>query len=123
MTNQAFLIERVSRESPATAWRAVLWADVPVARQRWYAKPITWTSAYADASPADLAALRAGAMTEKVITLDYAAAITLGEVQTDVRIAATRFQQSINNLNLWNRYGSTWSAATGDNSWATTNNA
>lgn len=118
---RAILIERVQRTAPATAWRVVLWADVPAPRQRYYAKPATWNSAYRDASPSELADLRAGVLTEaveliEVDTADQTAAFATARAEAELLLS--RFQTATTNRNVWNRYGTTFDGV----SWTITNN-
>jgi len=116
---QAWIIERLQRQNPATAWKVVLWADVTVPeRRRYYAKPATWTSAYWDATAPQLADLRAGVMTEMVVTLSYSDTVLFGDVRQDIEAELTRFQNLTNNLNLWNRYGTGFNGTT----WTITDN-
>jgi hypothetical protein len=116
---QAWIIERIERQSPATAWRAVLWADVNTPeRRRFYEKPATWVSAYRDATLQQLTDLRAGLMTESVITLTYQDAAPFLDVRNDIVQALNAFQNRTDNLNLWNRYGTYWNGT----SWSITNN-
>lgn len=112
---QAWILDRLQRNQPATEWRVALWADVNTPeRRRWYAKPLTWTSAFKDATSQHLQDLRAGIMTEKVITLSYTDAVTFAQVRLDIQEQLNAFQSLTNNLNLWNRYGSHFDGTTWD---------
>lgn len=113
--SEAWIIERVMREQPAAAWRAVLWADVTVPqRRRWYAKPANWLSAYVDATAPQLADLRAGVLTEKVITLTYQSDPTFVDVRADIVAELGRFQQETDVRNVWNHYGTHYDGTTWD---------
>ena len=100
------ILDRVNAPSDL-AYRYVLWADVPAARQRFFADPNA-TSAYIDASADDLAALRSGAVVEKGCTYTWQAGATLAQITTQLRAELDAFQDQITNLNLWDRYGTVW---------------
>lgn len=116
----AILIERLQRTAPATAWRVVLWVDVPAPRQRFYAKPATWQSAYRDATVQELADLRAGVLTEKVevieVDTDQASAFLTARAAAEVLLG--HFQTAVTNLSVWNRYGTRFNGT----AWTITNN-
>jgi hypothetical protein len=105
------ILERVNAPSDL-AYRYVLWADVPAARQRFYADPNA-QSAYLDATADDLAALRSGAVVEKVSTYTWQVGATLAQITAQLRAELDAFQDQITNLNLWDRYGTVWDG----NSW------
>lgn len=101
---QAWILDRLQRSQPATEWRVALWADVNTPeRRRWYAKPVTWTSAFRDATSQHLQDLRAGILTEKVITLSYNEAVTLAQVRLDIQDQLAQFQSLTNNLSRRSR--------------------
>ncbi len=118
---QAILIDRLIRPDPnATAWKFVLWADVPLARQIRYARPNA-TSAWKEITPQELADLRAGVFTEKVIVIeiepiDFATAFV--NARQEAVIQMNQFQAFITNNNPWLRTGTRyvgsgpWSIAT-----------
>lgn len=116
----AILIERVQREAPATAWRVVLWADVPAPRQRFYSKPATWQSANRDATAPELADLRAGVMAEKVETIEVETdqATAFATARNAAQALLSQWQTFVANYNVWNRYGTRFDGT----AWTITNN-
>lgn len=97
-----------------------LWADVPAARQRFYANPDATSAVIAEASAGDggitaaeLAAIRSGAIRERSGSSswpNYAAA------KPDLQTAQADWQNEVNGnapfVNEWNRYGSSWDGTT-----------
>lgn len=88
-------------------YRYLLWADVPAARQVFYADA-NKTSAWKDASAGDLTALRTGAVVEYVDVTANVENATLAQVQAGLQNRWTDFQNGITNNNFWQRYGSFW---------------
>ena len=97
--------------SDANEYRYVLWVDVPIARQTFYANTGA-TSAWKDALPADLAALQTGSVVEIVQTQRVPAGATLPQVQAFLQQRWMNFQNDVANTNPWVRYGTTWDGAT-----------
>lgn len=95
-------------------FRYCLWADVPTARQPYYATP-TFVSAYKDATAEELTALRSGAVVEQVGVIPRQAGATLAQIRTDLIGRFTVFQNSITNYNPYDRYGTSWDGT----SWTT----
>lgn len=91
--------------------RYVLWADVPPARQPFYAVPDK-VSEWKDALPADNSAIASGAVAELVDTLKAPAGTTLAQLQAFLEQRHADFQANITNTNLWTRYGMTWNGTT-----------
>lgn len=118
MARRIVFIEREVVQAPATIWKAVLWADVPVARRPFYAKPATWKSACVTATAQELADLRAGILAEKVMRLSNAEGQTFGQAQNDLEVDWQQWQNYVNNYNPWNRYDTSWDGT----SWTVTNN-
>ncbi len=100
------ILERVNPPSDL-AYRYVLWADVPAARQRFHADP-NKTSAYIDATTEDLATLRSGAVAEKVCVYTWQAGVTQAQIIAELRAQLDAFQAEVTNMNLWDRYGTIW---------------
>ena len=97
-----------------STYHVALWADVPVARQPFYASPGA-VSAWTGASAADNAAIATGAVAEKVISYDTATAETLNQLKAVLIAGWTLWQAHITNDNAWARYGTffdgtTWTA-------------
>ena len=95
----------------AQEFRFALWADVPVARQSFYAKPAGFKSAWKDASAADNLAFETGAVVERVETYQYEGTKTIAQVQADLQARWTSFQAEVAAANPWNFYGSYWTGA------------
>ena len=92
-------------------YRCVFWADVPASRQVFYAAP-TATSAWKDATPADVSALQSGAVVERVVILGVDPAnVTLAKIQAAALAAWQSYQNEITAANPWARYGSICDAA------------
>lgn len=104
-----------------------LWADVPAARQRFYANPNAGSVVIAEASAGDggitaaeLAAIRSGAVRERAGSgtwVNYAAA------KPDLQQAQADWQNEVSGnapfVNEWNRYGSSFDGT----SWTDKSNA
>jgi len=88
-------------------WRVAFWADVPAARQPFYAAAGA-TSAWGGATAGDLAALQSGAVVERVETVQQNAGQTLGQLQPIVEAMWTQWQAHVTAANPWVRYGTTW---------------
>ena len=84
-----------------------MWADVPAARQAFYADADK-VSAWKDALPADNAALQSGAVVEKLGYIDLPGAENMTVVRSLLASAWNDFQSDVTANNLWRRYGSTW---------------
>lgn len=85
----------------------VMWADVPEARQSFYANA-TATSAYKSASAEELAALQAGSVVELTGALSSIASRTIQQIQGALIARFNQFQAEITNNNRWVRYGTYW---------------
>jgi hypothetical protein len=93
-------------ERPITL-RFALWADVPVARQSFYAD-VSFVSAYRDATPAEMTALRSGAVVERVDQIVLPAGTSLAQIRAALITAFTRYQNSVTNDNAFDFYGTSW---------------
>ena len=102
------VLER-DRENP-NLYTYILWADVPVARQPFYA--LAWgptrLSAWTDALAADNTNLQSGAIVEATQTLQVPSAATLPQIQAFLQQRWTEYQGRITTINPWQRYGTTW---------------
>lgn len=103
--------ETQAGEGTSQQWRYMLWADVPLARQPFYAKPGI-TSEWKDASAADLTALQTGQVVERVATALIPRVATLPQVRTALETEWQIFQDRITAMNPWLRYGTFWDGAT-----------
>jgi len=95
----------------ARSYRVALWADVPVAVQPLYADPAL-TSAWKDATIADLTALRNGSVTETITSLSLDEDMGQAGVRTRLEAMWAEFQQHVTQRNPLRRYGTTWDGAT-----------
>lgn len=96
----------------------MLWADVPAARQRFYANA-TAASAFLDADAGELTAIRSGAIAETVQVIRRDPGSTNAQLRAAIQQALTDWQALITARNNWTRYGSsfdpttsTWTAVT-----------
>lgn len=99
-----------SKAHPTAPWfRYVLWADVPAGNQIAYRNPLA-ASAYENATPAEVQAIRDGTVAE-----------TTGVYQTDdssqanmqaaLQTAWTEWQAQVTAINAWNTYGMYWNSS------------
>ena len=88
----------------------VLWADVPAARQRFYADAAK-VSAWKDALAADNTALQTGAVAEMAGHIVMEPGDTLAESRAKLVSSWTAFQNRITASNPWDRYGTVWDGA------------
>lgn len=89
--------------------RYAMWADVPVARRPFYAKA-DFVSAYLSASAGEIAALRSGAVVERVAVERIDGNLAAVRTTLEARFAA--FQAEITALNSWARYGTVFDGTT-----------
>jgi len=109
LANKIIILER---GSAPTQFRFAMWADVPAARQAFYADPTnTRTSAYKDASAGELTALRTGTVVERVEQFSQPGA-NLAQIKTALEARFVAFQAEVNGANDWQRYGSRWDGTT-----------
>src|SRR5882757_4442378 len=92
-------------------YRVALWADVPAARQSFYANA-NLKSAWINATAADNTALQNGSLTEKVITQRVPSGATLPQIEAALQVIQQSFQAQVTAFNPWVRYGSTWDGTT-----------
>lgn len=95
----------VLNKTGAKQFLVAFWADVPAARQAFYANAAA-VSAWSGASEQEIAAIRTGAVAESVQTIQSEG--TVAEFRTELETQWTRFQAEINASNPWNRYGTYW---------------
>lgn len=105
ITKRVIILEQTSAAPPT--YRYAMWADVPAARQPFYAvKQATMVSAWKDAAPADTSALQSGAVTERVETTTMQSGDTLATAMTRLQAIWAAFQAEVTAKNDWARYGS-----------------
>lgn len=91
-------------------FRFAIWADVPAARQQFYANPNA-TSAYKFATSGDIANLQSGAVTERIYKFDVSTTDTVATVETAMAGTAAQVQLDVNSFNPWVFYGTTLSSS------------
>lgn len=105
ISKRVIILEKLS--IAPLSYRFVLWADVPVARQPFYAAAQAgMVSAWKDASLADTTALQNGSVAEFVDTTTMLAGDNVAAAMTRLQAIWTAYQAKITALNNWDRYGS-----------------
>ena len=97
---QIIVLERTDNNRFTVAF----WLDVPVARRPFYADA-TATSAYKQASAAEITAIQTGAVKEQTGDFSFPGALTIANIQALLIAEFTARQLAVNNFNPWNRYG------------------
>lgn len=110
MPRRIVILKRINEPSDL-AFEFVLWADVPAARQPFYADP-TATSAYAEATAAEIDAIKTGAVAEQLDSGTAAAGTPLPEILAKLEARWERWQDEVNTRNPWVRYGTSWDGTT-----------
>ena len=103
MARKIIIQERINEPSDFS-FRYVLWADVPAARQSFYADPAK-TSSVKDATASELVALRTGAVLEQSDTAFFPAGTTAAVIRTALIARFTTFQDRVTAENPWRFYG------------------
>jgi len=94
-----------------SSYTFALWADVPAARQRFYANPNA-KSAWLDATSQDNLNLQGGEVVETIVTQRVPAGTSISQMQVFMQSVWSSYQAQINAANPWVRYGSTWDGTT-----------
>ena len=94
----------------ANQYRYALWADVPLARQPFYANASA-VSAWRDALTSDTTNLQSGAVAEKVSVLKIAPGSTVAQIEAFLQQTWTLYAAEIAAANPWVVYGSNWDGA------------
>jgi hypothetical protein len=97
--------------SDVNTYGVVFWADVPAARQTYYANPNA-KSAWTGATTADNTNLQTGTVVEQSFTQRVPPGTAIGQVEAFLAQAWTDYQNQINAYNPWIHYGSTWDGTT-----------
>jgi hypothetical protein len=113
MAKQIIILDDIPVQQ-GVAFSYAMWAAVPVARQPKHANPNA-TSAYQNATAAELTALRNGEVIERVETAHFVNNETNAQIRASLVQSFTAFQNQVN-FNRWSRYGTfydgvTWTAA------------
>lgn len=113
ITKRVIVLEQVNT-SPLM-FRYAMWADVPTARQPFYAaQQVGMVSAWKDAAPADNTALQSGSVVEKIDTVSVPPGTTLVQVEAALQAQWVTWNATIQAANPWVRYGSFMDAS---NAW------
>lgn len=94
----------------ADTFHVVFWADVPAARQPFYAKPGA-VSAWKAALQADNDKLVSGEVTEQERRFSVAG-MNVAQARAAAEALWTQFQDVVTTNNPWTRYGETWNGTT-----------
>ncbi len=106
MSKKIVILERVNAPSDLS-FRYCFWADVPAARQSFYANA-TATSAFKNASAAELLSLQTGTVLETTAVAFYPAGTPIATIQADLIAKFNDFQDSVTNQNQYAKYGSSY---------------
>ena len=93
------------------SYNVVFWADVPTARQPFYANSNA-KSAWAGATATDNQNLQNGSVSEFVLTHQMPAGTPLAQIETYLQGQWQNYQNNITNYNPWVHYGSMWDGTT-----------
>ena len=109
MAKKIIILDKIAGERPS--YRVAFWADVPSARQSFYAGA-SLTSAWGDASVAENTALQAGSVVERVETFSADPPKSKSQIKVFLEARWMAFQAEIDAANPWNFYGSFWDGTT-----------
>lgn len=98
-------------EQSSNDYGYAFWADVPTARQVFYANSSA-KSVWTGATIADNDALKSGAVVESVSTQRVPQGTTLAQAEAFLQNRWQTFQDFITNDNRWLHYGSNWDGTT-----------
>ncbi len=112
MATRIIILEKLESSAGELRYRYALWADVPSARQAFYAKGGA-VSAWSGASGTQNTAIAAGAIAEHVDTLVVPSGQTLPQVEATLVATWNAYQTAITAANPWLRYGTLWDDSTG----------
>lgn len=106
MARKIIILDRVNLPSDQD-FRVVFWLDVPASRQAFYAKADA-TSEFVGATPEELAALRSGAVVERVLVVPATAGTGQSSLLAALVNRYNAMQAEFTARNPWARYGSSW---------------
>ena len=101
-----------------TSFKYLLWCDVPVGRQTFYANDSAG-SVYRDASAGELSMIRSGSISEIVDVITVNPGATVALVQSALTIRFNNAQAQVTSDNPWVRYGTFWDGSSWTNGGAT----
>lgn len=115
MAKRIIILDRIPLGGGRLAFNYVLWAEVPLARQPFYAHPNA-KSVWTGASTQENADIASGAILERVgVYQDRTpeASETIADVRAALQAAWTAFQNEVTNADIrWQRYGTSWNGTT-----------
>jgi hypothetical protein len=91
-------------------YRYALWADVPTARQQFFAST-SIMSVYKFATSGDIANLQSGAYVEYVGQVEVGSTQNMTQIQAILDATQQSFQNGITNNNRWQFYGTNLSSS------------
>lgn len=106
MARKIIILDRTDIPSDLN-FNVAFWADVPVARQSFYANP-TATSQVKNATAGELSAIQGGTIKEQVKKFNFPANTPIATIQAALIAEFNTFQTYINSYNPWVRYGTYW---------------
>jgi hypothetical protein len=112
MAKKIIVLERIGEPSDES-YNYVLWASVPAGREPAYANAAK-TSAYKDATAAELTALETGTVVERTGTIQYQSGGG-ANIKQDLQRLFNDFQQEITKANPHDRYGTSYDGSTWTN--------
>lgn len=92
-------------------YRVAFWLAVPVARQAFVALTAIDRSEFSGASPAELAALKAGEVIEQIGDFSYPVGTGIPAIQALLQAEWATRQATVTATNPWVRYGTSWDGA------------
>lgn len=104
-SKRIIILERTRDERPV--FSIAFWADVPVARQSFYAR-VGAVSKWIGATAADNTAIATGQVVEMIDTISMPPGATVPQIQAALQDRWSAFQGEVTNENKWVRYGTTW---------------
>lgn len=110
MAKKIIILEQINLPSDSD-YRYVFWANVPTARQPYYANP-DFVSAYKDATTEEIAALRSGSVVEHVDVIPRPAGTTLNQLAAALITRFNTYQYQITNWNPYSRFGTYYDGST-----------
>ncbi len=97
----------ILEQQDTNTYRYAMWADVPAARQVFYADANA-VSAWKDAQTADNTALQNGSVVERTAIFSVPATDSLNAIKARLQDLWTAFQNDVTNNNHWSKYGTFW---------------
>lgn len=114
MARKIIIMEKLTDSVAVNHYRYALWANVPAARQSFYANATFVSAVIGTNAPttAELNALQGGSVVETVQDSSWDQSVPIATVQNDLTTAFNAYQALITAYNPWVRYGTTWDGTT-----------